>query len=111
MYDELYSVIKGHFDGEDSTQVGSKQATEEEEDDDDDFNAGRIEDDKELAEIDVAGPSSPEKQASAKKNFHETLKTITEEEIEETMKAKAAEPVVDRDDFDETFDEGEEEEK
>jgi len=77
-------------------------------DDEDDFNSGRIENDRELDEIDIAGPSSPQKQENAKKTFNDTLKTIREEEIEETMKAKANEPVVDRDDFE---DSGEEEEK
>jgi len=52
------------------------------------------------------GASSPEKQEAAKKSFNNTLKTIIEEEIEETMRAKKAEPVIDRDDF-----EDEEEEK
>jgi len=51
MYDELYSVIRGHFEdsGSDSTQVTSKPL--ENEDSDDDFNSGRIEDDKEMDSV------------------------------------------------------------
>jgi hypothetical protein len=68
------------------------------------MNAGRLEEDEEMKNVQIVGAtSSPEKQASAKKKLDDTLKTIREEENEDTLKVvleagKKEGDVVDRDD-------------